>query len=242
MKTRWIVIATLLGAASVGTTATAATTCPINFDDYNALKGIRQSAVFTVAEKTDGATGDVCRGTYRTPDSRMSHPECRMYEQACGYSFSGDPNRTGSSPLFVPTNIFVWNQSNFWYSLLYEDPAYMSGICAPGSLYVNNTCQKAPDPAKLARYLGAQANEWLEIGRTTVPVSSLKPFAMYSVDVKHGPIQLWFQKTDGSVWGWNSLPQGNWLIPTGDVMAVWISNASGSNTYVELWDFAATVQ
>jgi hypothetical protein len=226
MKTRWIVIATLLGAASVGTSATAATTCPINFDDYNALKSIRESAVYTVAEKTDGSTSDYCRGTYRTPDGRMSHPECRMYEQSCG---SG-------------TNVFVWNQSRSWYGLIYEDPAYTSGICAPGSLYVNHTCQKAPDPAKLPRYLSAGTNDWLEIGRTTVSVTTLKPFAMYSVDIKHGPIQLWFQKTDGSVWGWNSLPQGNWLIPTGDAMAVWISNAADSNTYVELWDFAATVQ
>jgi hypothetical protein len=229
MKNQWIVIATLLAAAAASNSARAAT-CGINFDDYNGIKGVVGAAISTFAVKTSISSDVSCPDTVTTktfPDSRMLHPSCRMYEQPCG---------TG-------TNVFAWDQSPFQhYHLLYEDPAYAgTNGCTPGYHKVNNVCVLATDPAALKRYFGSMASDaWLEIGRTTSPISTVKPFAMYSVDVKSGPIQLWFKRTNGTVAGWNSLPQGNWLIPTGDVVGVWIASASGNTNIYELWDFAVT--
>jgi hypothetical protein len=228
MKNRWIVIATLMAGLGVGTSARAATTCGINFDDYNALKGLYHKASDGFAWQTSRYSDSRCTDpSAATGDSRMNHPNCRMYEQSCGAS----------------TKIFVWNQNDTHYHMYFQDPAYSGNGtgCPTASHKVNGVCQ-AVDAAALQRYLGAhEANQWMEIGRTTDPISTLSPFAMYSVDVKVGPIQLWFKRTNGTVAGWNSLPQGNWLIPTGDVVAVWISNAAGSPAEIELWDFAVTV-
>jgi hypothetical protein len=43
-----------------------------------------------------------------------------------------------------------------------------------------------------------------------------------------GPIQIWYVKTDGTTWGWDSLDPGyHWLGAT-DATSVWIGNAVGN--------------
>jgi hypothetical protein len=209
--------------------AANAAVCGINFDDHAALQGIYfLGSDTTHAYKTSKSPFGFCADRVTYPDSRMLHPGCRMYEQACG---------TG-------TKIFAWDQSSDQhYHLYFQDPAYSGDNtgCFVGYHKVNGACVKPADYAALYRFLHAmQGGNWLEIGRTDDGTTSLYPFGMSSVDVKSGPIQLWFKRTDGSVAGWNSLPQGNWLLNTGNVVAVWIASAPGNPASYELWDFAVT--
>jgi hypothetical protein len=229
-KHRLLIAGTILCGVAAGSTARAAV-CGINFDDYIALKRINfSSSDPTHANKTSTIDNGRCPDFVRTfPDSRMSHPSCRMYEQSCG----------------AGTKVFAWDQSSYQhYHLDFEDPSY-SGVntgCFPGYHKVNGTCLRPADLATLPRFFHAMdGSNWTEIGRTDDGVSSLYPFGIYSVDVKSIPIQLWFKRTDGSVAGWSSLPQGNWLLDVPDVVAVWISSASGGTEPYELWDFAVTV-
>jgi hypothetical protein len=55
---------------------------------------------------------------------------------------------------------------------------------------------------------------------------------MYSLDVKCTPIQLWVRKTDGSVWGWKNLPQGNWLRgpAASNIVAAWLAGTPPRTT------------
>ena len=61
-------------------------------------------------------------------------------------------------------------------------------------------------------------------------VGVLRRFDLRTIEVGGTvPIQVWFRKTDGSVWGYSNLPVGVWDVSgaAAGIVAVWISGAPG---------------
>ena len=94
------------------------------------------------------------------------------------------------------------------------------------------------------------SNSWFEITLLRYvgdPSATVKPGRLITFDLKtihvggNTPIQLWFRKTDGSVWGFHSLAAGvNWNISdsASDIVAAWISGANGSRENFVLDNFS----
>lgn len=113
---------------------------------------------------------------------------------------------------------------------------------SPGGLSgrkVNGSCV-AVNPVAEQRQLSAMfATDWIEIAQKNFSGGYI-PFDFKTINIAGTRnIQLWFQKTDGTVWGWNSLPPANTNINSGPVTAVWISGDNSSGPGYTISDFTA---
>ncbi len=182
--------------------------CTVGFDQN--LQIIFDSAVNTFANRTTstGKTLDYCP----TPGPRTDTLSCWVYRQSC------EPGKYVS--------VYPQNASHFHIS--FADPTInciddgefgrrngRGGKCVPA--------EWASEPRILQTHNG---RTWIEIAYKDYATASYNVFDMASINIGGTtPIQLWYEKADGSVWGWDRLTAGNLDLGLTGVKALWIRSA-----------------
>jgi hypothetical protein len=185
--------------------------CTVNWDDPSALGYIYDQARlgFVVPTTFDN---QLC-----TPsgNSAQTNLRCWQYRQDCGTS-----------------RISVWDQYYDEWHLPFEDPSIGQCVINNGfGRMIGGRCV-APDWVHEPRYaVSHEGDAWWEI-LLLGPSHDLKTFDLKTISVGGTtPIQMWFRKVDGSVWGWDQLPAGvNWDVSgsASSIVAVWISAVTGN--------------
>ena len=189
--------------------------CNVNWDDPSALGYIFDQARAAWVVPTTLDSNEQLALCNTSGNSAQTNPSCWQYRQNCGNA-----------------RISVWDQYDGHYHLFFEDPSI-------GACFINNGFGRkiggrcvAPDWVHEPRYaISHDGNAWWEI-LLLGPSHDLKTFDLKTISVGGTtPIQMWFRKVDGSVWGWSQLPAGvNWDVSgsASGIVAVWISAVAGN--------------
>jgi hypothetical protein len=219
---RLLLVATLavtLGAAERGAQADSCTT---TFDNSTSVARIYgQWKIWGQLTKI-GASGESlqCPGSQRIEDE-----SCIGYNEPCGSTWlEVRPARPSGYQVF---------------GLHFDNAAYSDNkLCnisqSELGYLVGSTCTPIPNILTQGRKYGSDTGiDWTRIARRTSLGGGFAFFDLTYLNLQQGPIQLWYQKRDGSVYGWNSLSPayyylGGYAI---DVSAVWIGPATSYNDY-----------
>lgn len=190
--------------------------CAIAWDDRSALSNILQQARATFVVPTTFNSNRQLTSCKTTGNSALTNPSCWQYQQTCGDG-----------------RISVWDQYSRHFHLGFEDESI-------GACFINGGFGRmmggrcvAPDWASEPRIATSHhGGAWWEI-LLLDPQGGLDTFDLKTIAVgAPTPIQLWFKKVDGSVWGWSELPAGfNWDVSgsASGIVAVWVSAVAGNS-------------
>ena len=236
---RTLILAGLSAGLLAYSPTISAATCSITFDNPSAMLRVFDSAKATFAfpgtyvVENNKKVQKICPNL---TNSRLNHPNCTNYEQLCATA-SGD------------SYVFVWDQSpDRHYHLMFEDPR-LDASCSMDGGYgrklPNGECDSnAPVWYIEHRYAVSMApNAWWEIGVYQPSTKGLRVFNLDSISVGSVPIQIWFRKTDGSVWGWSNLGANtNWSLgkAANDIVIAWVSGAPSARNVFTIYGFNVT--
>lgn len=218
------IICTVVAMTALLTSIEAsARTCNVTFDDRAGFAFIYKQARDTFAVPTGWYNGvrDICPRPVPTTDTGS----CSVYRQRCGDNYF----------TFFPNN---YNH----YHLTFDDPTINCIDTRSGGLgrQRGSVCEAAAwyEPRSVVSHL---RDAYIELayknGRDSTPYT----FRLYTINVGSQPIQLWFKKPDGSVWGWSHLgPNTNWAVNTGPTTTVWISGAPSASSRFTILGFSAS--
>jgi hypothetical protein len=229
-----LVFALFLLSPSVSYSATQ--DCTVNFSNRNALFAIVDQAALTFVVPSTLIDGRVAAWAQIEPRPSSAQTDLNRWQ----YRENCDASR-----------ISVWDQNDGHFHLMFRDPSLK--LCLATGKYgrtINGKCVPV-DPLSEPRYASSMfSNSWLEIlllkyiGSPNPAGSpgALRPFDLKSIHVGGTtPIQMWFRKVDGSVWGFSNLPAGvNWDVSgsASNIVAIWVSGAPGSQGAFELNGFS----
>jgi hypothetical protein len=209
--------------------------CAVNWNDRLAVGLMYNQAADTFVVPTRLVNGKhvASRTLERSPTSAQTDTSRWEYRQLCG-----------------PGVISVWDQYAGHFHLMFKDPAI--GACFASSVIngetingfgrnINGKCV-APDwqgEPRVAFSMGG--GTWWEIlnldffsafGNGGQGIT--RAFDLNSISVGGTvPIQLWFKKADGSVWGFSRLSPGvNWNVEgsASGIVAAWVGPELGDNS------------
>jgi hypothetical protein len=212
---------TLFRAAAIAAVAFAspamAHTCNVQFDQN--LNIITNVAKDTFANPTRLVSGSYVGCASPLPNTDTG--TCWDYRQGC---------EAGNTFTFFP-------QYYGHFHAVFDDPTISCLDLSTGGFgrLVSGVCQPANWVAE-GRYAMSHVNdEWMELAHKNGTTYS--SFILNAIAVGSEPIQLWYKKTDGSVWGWSNLGANTyWGTDTGPIVAVWISGADGSGAFT-IYDY-----
>lgn len=229
MKTRFAVQALSALALHFAFAAPAqAVTCTVGFDQNmhwfvdQARSGFAYPSTYV---PTGSGTGHYTYCPQPWPNTTTNN--CWMYWQFCtaGKGFS------------------VFAQVKEFYYLAFDDPSItcMNSQGWWGRPNSSGGCTMANwgwEPRHLLAVGGSNNQPWLEIAQKDTSAN----YHLFKLKTLHveGPIQLWYKKPDGSVWGWSNLPAVgavNWSLQI-DATIVWVGPGSSSG-YYNVVDFTA---
>jgi hypothetical protein len=199
--------------------------CIINWDNRFALSNILQQARATFVVPTTFDQNGQLTACQTTGNSAQNNLNCWQYQHPCGHG-----------------RISVWDQYYRHFHLGFEDESISSCFIDGGfGRMIDNRCV-APDWAGEPRIATSHAGDaWWEI-LLLAPNGDLKTFDLETIAVGGTtPIQMWFRKVDGSVWGWSELPAGaNWDVSgsASGIVAVWVSAVAGNISPFTINDFS----
>ena len=214
--------------------------CKVDFSDRTALLNLYEQAAGIFVWPSTMVNGKITN--WQVPETGPTSAQTNMnrwqYRQTCASS-----------------RLSVWDQ----YSAMMLPPRYPWCLASRGfgrlvSIpFSGNLCLPIFDYAAEPRVAEAHyGSTWWEIelldyvgGPTaTVMPGKLRAFDLKKVEVGGTtPIQIWFRKTDGSVWGFNSLAAGATHDVSGsakNIVAVWISAADSNAATFSLKSFTIT--
>jgi hypothetical protein len=199
--------------------------CSINWDNRFALSNILEQARTTFVVPTTFDRNGQLTDCQTTGNSAQNNLSCWQYQHPCGHG-----------------RISVWDQYYEHFHLGFEDESIGSCFINGGfGRMINNRCV-APDWASEPRIATSHFGDaWWEI-LLLAPNGDLKTFDLKTISVGGTtPIQMWFRKVDGSVWGWSELPAGvNWDVSgsASGIVAVWVSAVAGNLEPFTINDFS----
>jgi hypothetical protein len=193
------------------------TQCTIGFDD-NLEFIFENAAANSFANQTTSIEGTLA--LCPQPGPVTDTKSCWVYRHSCQ----------------AGTYISVYPQNESHYHLSFEDPTIdcvtAQGFGRPDQ---GGNCVNANWPAERRRLQTHDGRTWIEVAHKDDATASYRLFDMPSIDVGGTvPIQLWYQKPDGSVWGWSSLSPGNLDLGLTDVTAVWLRAAPGEGRSITI--------
>jgi hypothetical protein len=214
---------------SVSYSANPLASCAVNWDNPNALGRIydKASTTFAVASTYDSNGRLVYwdpKPAEPIPSSAQTNPKRWMYKEYCGNGY-----------------ISVWVQNYSHFHLSFEDPS-MNCVNEFGfGRMIGGKCVSPADYAREPRVAESHDGfSWWEI--LYLNGGTLKTFDLKTISVGGDtPIQMWFRKVDGSVWGWPELGAGvNWNVSgsASGIVAVWVSAKAGNPYSFRINDFS----
>lgn len=150
---------------------------------------------------------------------------CYTYRQAC-----------------VPGRTFtVFPQQHGHFHASFDDPTINCISSGGFGRKQGGKCVKAAWWAE-PRFLQSHAKtHWVEIAHKDFSGNWYTFSNLQSISVGSQPIQLWYKKPDGSVWGWSNLGANtNHPLNTGPTIAVWISGAEEATGPYTIYSFIAS--
>src|SRR5262249_32415092 len=106
-------------------------------------------------------------------------------------------------------------------------------------------CVVPADWADEKRYALSMPDDWWEV-LLLDDRGALMTFDLETISVAGTvPIQMWFRKTDGSVWGWQELGAGvKWDTSGGasGIIAAWIGPVAGQHESFNISDFSVSAR
>jgi hypothetical protein len=201
--------------------------CTVDFSNRAALANMFQQASWTFAVASTVVNTQIVQWTKResSPTSAQTDLNRWQYRQGC------DGGR-----------ISVWDQYDGHFHLSFRDPT-LSCLAANGfGRMIGRNCVAPTDytlePRVAISHDGSAWWEILLLNYQGLPNPAGSPGAVRAFDLKTiavggtTPIQMWFRKIDGSVWGFSKLGAGtNWDVSgsASGIVAVWISAVSGND-------------
>jgi hypothetical protein len=215
--------------------------CAVTWDDKAALSNIWEKAISTFAVPTTNdmsvATGSKdsnglmqCKSN---GNSAQTNPKCWEYRQTCGRG-----------------KLSVWSQYAKHFHLMFEgvdaldvhsSTFYCNDSRGKLGLKKGGQCVVPADWADEKRSAMSMPDDWWEV-LLIDDRGALMTFDLETISVSGTtPIQLWFRKTDGSVWGWQELGAGvKWDTSGGasQIVAAWIGAVAGKSESFNIPDFS----
>ena len=211
-----------------GVSYAATLDCTVNFSNRTALFYLVDNAASTFAVPSTIVNGRIVPWAQTEPLPSSAQTDLNRWE----YRENCDLSR-----------ISVWDQYHGHFHLVFRDPSVKLCSVAGRTTFgrrINGQCVPI-DPLTEPRYAASMfSNSWFEIlllNYAGLPNPAGSPGTLRAFDLKTievggtTPIQMWFRKIDGSVWGFSNLGAGvNWDVSgaASGIVAIWISGAPGA--------------
>jgi len=193
--------------------------CAVNFDDPTAISNIFQKASSTFVVPSTRSNGQITQWTVpeANPTSAQRDMNRWEYRQNCG-----------------SLGISVWEQTyHNHFHLMFKDPTLQCVTEIGFGRMIGGKCVPPADYSREPRVaVSMGADAWWEILLLNPYSGTLRTFDLKTIAVGGTtPIQMWFRKKDGSVWGFSQLSAGvNWDVSgsASGIVAVWVSGGLGA--------------
>jgi len=221
-----LVLALAAVAGSAGF-ARAQNQCLISFDDTFALSNVYAQARTHFGFETKFNTST---NRYEQCDSAADDwQNCWVYRERCN-----------SSTFYV--NAWPWSSANHFH-MFFDSPVLQNPTCHcdPGDGYgdgfgmsggpghcITNSCPIWGEATRKSIYPHT-SDDWAFIWMEQNGDKTQHTFTMKDITIGGTKsVELWYEKTDGTTWGWDELPPGYYVLYATDAKAVWINTAGSA--------------